>query len=252
MTTNQAIGAAEHLSIGSAGNGTLPIEGKYIRANGADIYYVEAGQGEPLVLLHGGLMSTGPVWDGFPGAYVSHMATFAQHFHVIAPDCRGYGRTVNAGGGSILLSTFADDTAALIDALGLEQPMICGFSEGGMTATIVGIQHPGLVRAIVNDAGYDVFNPNAQMFVMARQLLGGSLDATQADPAAVERSFGSSDQMRVLFALMQADHDGAQGPGYWKTMISKTFERWTQPPNYTFADFGRITGTTLILFCFLD
>ena len=105
------------------------------------------------------LMSTSPVWDGFPGAWVSHMATFAQHFRVIAPDIRGYGRTINAGGGSICCSTFADDIVALIDALGLEQPMLCGFSDGGMTATIVGMQHPGLVRAIVNDAGYDVFNP---------------------------------------------------------------------------------------------
>jgi pimeloyl-ACP methyl ester carboxylesterase len=60
-------------------------EGRYVHANDTDIYYVEAGQGEPLLLLHGGVVSTSPVWAGHPWAYVSHMDAFAQHFRVIAP-----------------------------------------------------------------------------------------------------------------------------------------------------------------------
>ena len=36
-------------------------EGRYVHANGIDIYYVEAGQGESLLLLHGGVVSTNPV-----------------------------------------------------------------------------------------------------------------------------------------------------------------------------------------------
>ena len=125
-------------------------EGQYVRANGADIYYVEAGQGDPLLLLHGGFVSTSPVWAGVPVAYVSHLATFAEHFRVIAPDTRGHGRTVNPGGGSIPYTQLADDIMALIAALGLEQPLICGFSDGATTATIVGIRNPDAVRAIVN------------------------------------------------------------------------------------------------------
>ena len=39
--------------------------------------------------------------------------------------------------------------------------MICGFSDGAMTATIVGIRNPASVRAIVNYAGYDTLNPQA-------------------------------------------------------------------------------------------
>ena len=50
-----------------------------------------------------------------------------------------------------------------------------------------------------------------------------------------------------MFALMQADHEGAQGPGYLKTLLTTTFERWTQAPGYTFDDFSRITAPTLIL-----
>jgi len=222
-------------------------EGRYVRANGTDIYYVEAGTGEPLLLLHGGMVSTNPIWAGVPVAYVSHMNTFAQHFRVIAPDARGYGRTVNAGGGSIPYTRLADDVLALIDALGLDRPLICGFSDGGITATIAGIRHPGAVRAIVNDAGYDVFNPHAPGITMARQIFGGSPDATRADPDVAARSFEASDEMRTMLALMQADEDSAQGPGHWKTVITEMFERITQFPGYTVEDLRKVTAPTLIL-----
>lgn len=227
--------------------GTTTQTGRFVRANGIDIHYVEAGTGVPLVLLHGGIVSTNPIWAGAPVAYVSHMETLAQHFRVIAPDARGYGRTVNTGGGSIPYTTLADDIAALIDALGLERPLICGFSDGGHTATIVAIRHPGTVRALVSDAGYDLFNPRAASFAMMRQVFGGSPDATRVDPDAVTRFFEGSEEMRRMLRLMQADHDGAQGPGYWKTMLAETFDRCTQSPGYTIDDLRRISVPALIL-----
>lgn len=222
-------------------------EGRYVQANGADIYYVEAGQGEPLLLLHGGLVSTGPVWNASPVAWGAHLATFAQHFRVIAPDTRGHGRTVNPQRGPILHDQLVDDIEALITALGLERPMLCGFSDGGTAATLVGIRRPGLVRAIVNDAGYDPFNPDSPTFTMTRHLFGGSPTATQTDPHVFEQSFQASDQMRAMLALMKADHDGAQGPGYWQTLIAEVFDRWTQSPGYTFQDLQAIAAPTLIL-----
>ena len=116
-----------------------------------------------------------------------------------------------------------------------------------MTATIVGIRHPGSVRAIVNHVGYDIFNPQSPNMSMMRQNLGGSLDATQADPDVIARAFDSSDQMRAMFELVKADHDGAQGPGYWKTHFAKAFDRFTNPPGYTVEDLRKITAPTLIL-----
>jgi pimeloyl-ACP methyl ester carboxylesterase len=222
-------------------------EGRYVHANGTDVYYVEAGQGEPLLLLHGGVVSTSPVWAGHPWAYVSHMDTFAEHFRVIAPDTRGSGKTAHPGGGSILYPQLADDVVALIDALGLDRPLICGFSDGGHTATIVGIRNPASVRAIVNHAGYDLFNPQAPSMPMMRQNLGGSPDATQADPDALAGAFDSSEGMRAMFELVKADHDGAQGPGYWKTHFAQVFDRLTQSPGYTVEDLRMVTAPTLIL-----
>ena len=81
------------------------------------------------MLLHGGVVSTNSIWAGVPVAYASHMDTLAEHFRVIAPDTRGCGKTGHTGG-PISFDLLADDVAALIDALGLERPLIAGFSEG--------------------------------------------------------------------------------------------------------------------------
>ena len=215
---------------------------RYVSANGIDIHYVEAGAGEPLVLLHQGMVSTNPLWADSPVAYAGHMAVFAERFRVIAPDLRGCGRTANPDGGSISYAQLADDTAAMIDALGLEQPLVCGFSDGATLATILAVRNPGSVRAIVNHAGYDLLNPQAPSFAMARQVLGGSPDAAEADPAAAERFFESSDQMRPLLDGMRAE----RGEG-WKTILTQTYERITTSPGYVFEDLRSITAPTLIL-----
>lgn len=218
-----------------------------VHANGIDIHYVEAGAGDPLLLLHGGLMSTHPAWAGSPGAYVSYMGAFAEHFRVIAPDLRGHGKTVNAGGGPISYGQLADDALALCDVLGLDRPFLCGFSAGASVATVVAIRRPERVRALVNDAGYDVFNPNpeAPTFKTCRQIFGGSPNATKADPSAAERFFAAHG-MSDFVERMRVDHDGSQGPNAWKILLASIFDALTSCP-FAFDDFRKITAPTLIL-----
>jgi pimeloyl-ACP methyl ester carboxylesterase len=222
--------------------------GRQVRANGIDIHYVEAGRGVPLLLLDNGMVSTNPIWNGMPFAYASSIGALAERYRVIAPDTRGSGRTVHSGG-PIPYTLLADDAVALIAALDLERPLVCGFSDGGETATLIGIRHPESVRAIVNHGGYDLFNPdpNAPAIAMTRQMLGGSADATEPDFEALARLSEQSPGLRVMFERMQADHDGAQGSGHWKTVIEQTFPRISQPHGYTLSDVGTITVPTLIL-----
>jgi pimeloyl-ACP methyl ester carboxylesterase len=215
----------------------------YVRANGIDIHYVEAGTGEPLIVLENGMISTNPIWADWVSSYAGYMKTFAERFRVIAPDFRGSGRTVHSGG-PIPYNLLADDVVALIDALHLDRPLIGGYGEGGTLATIVGIRKPESVRAIVNHGGYD-FNPDPQSpaRVMTRQMLGGSPDATQADPDVVAKS----EFLRVMVEHMKADHDAAQGAGHWKTVLQQTFARVSRPSGYTFENLRTITAPTLIL-----
>lgn len=221
-------------------------QGQLVHAHGINIHYLDQGEGEPLVLLHGGVVSANPIWTGVPVAYASHMDTLAEHFRVIAPDTRGCGRTRHSGG-PISFGLLADDVAALIDALGLERPLIAGFSEGAITATVLGIRHPDAVRAIVNHAGFDAFDPEAPTIAMMRQILGGSPDATEPDPDAAARGFEASEQMRPMFELLKRDQDSGQGEGHWRTYLRLCWDRCTQLPGYTCADLAKITVPTLIL-----
>jgi pimeloyl-ACP methyl ester carboxylesterase len=218
----------------------------HIKANGIEIHYLEHGAGVPLILLHGGMVSTNPIWAGVPVAYASYMDTLAEHFRVIAPDTRGCGRTAHTSG-PITFDLLADDVAALIEALDLDRPLLTGFSDGGITSTVVGIRHPDLARAIINHAGFDEFDPQAPTFAMMRQILGGRSDATRPDPDAAAAAMMSIDQMRPMFELMKTDQDSGQGEGHWRTYLRLSWERTTQHPRYSYTDFAKITAPTLIL-----
>jgi len=218
----------------------------FVHANGIDIHYLEAGKGTPLVLLHGGLVSSNPIWAGVPVSYADHLAQFAEHFRVIAPDTRGAGKTIHQGG-EPTFDLLVDDVLALIEALSLDRPLIAGFSEGGITAAILAIRRPDAVSALVNYAGHDFFNPEARSYAIMRQMLGGSLQATQADPDAVAASFGESPQMQGLFELFKADEDGGQGDGHWRDYLKLVFPRTTSWPGYGFADLRKLKVPALIL-----
>jgi pimeloyl-ACP methyl ester carboxylesterase len=230
---------------------------KFVHANGIDIHYAEAGQGVPLVLVHGGMVSSNPIWSHAPVAYSGYMHDLASRYWVIAPDTRGCGKTVHDDG-VVSFDRLADDLLALIDALGLDRPLLAGFSEGGITATIAGIKRPDGFRAIVNDAGYDMFNRAAPSFTMMRQMLGGSPTATEADPDSFARMCAQSEQMTAMFELMKADEDGGQGEGHWADYLRLAFHRTTRPIGYTFEDFAKITAPTLVVvgdrdeFCTVD
>lgn len=83
-----------------------------VKANGLNIGYVEAGQGSPLLLLHGGSVSNGPIWADHEYGWGERLGAFAQYFRVIAPDTRGHGRTRNPSGIQTY-PTFAEDVIAL-------------------------------------------------------------------------------------------------------------------------------------------
>ena len=129
-----------------------------VHANGIDIYYVEAGEGEPLLLLDNAMVSTNPAWAAIPFAYASFLGTLAEHFRVIAPDTRGSGKSVHPGG-PIPAALLADDVAALI--LTGDRDPFCTIEEGaaayralpaGAFAVLPDTGHlitPGAVRATI-------------------------------------------------------------------------------------------------------
>jgi pimeloyl-ACP methyl ester carboxylesterase len=121
-------------------DGSSTEQGQYVKANGLDIYYQEYGTGEPLLLIHGGTITS--------NSWQAHAPSFAQHFRVIAPDSRGHGRTRNPTG-EFSYRLMADDMAVFVQALSLNKPLICGFSDGGQIALEIGMCYPYLAKALV-------------------------------------------------------------------------------------------------------
>jgi len=216
-----------------------------VSVNETEIAYREVGDGRPLVLLHGGLVSASDVFAGTPISYAGHLERLARSFRIIAPDTRGAGGSRHPGGpaSATLLS---DDVATLIQALELERPMVAGFSEGGLTALLLAIRHPGMASAIVSDAGFDVLNPGAPAFDLLRQLLSG-LDPDQADPAAVQRTLSADPQMAHVLGLLEAEVTQRQGMEAWPIYLRSTIGRWGRWPGYGYADLERITEPVLIM-----
>lgn len=92
----------------------------------AVIDYLDTGAGRPVVLLHG-FPLTREMWN-------RQIPLLAQRCRVIAPDLRGFGASP-AAPGAISMSTYAADVAALLDDLGIDEPVaLAGFSMGGYAA----------------------------------------------------------------------------------------------------------------------
>jgi pimeloyl-ACP methyl ester carboxylesterase len=114
--------------------------GSYAEVNGLEMYYEIHGTGRPLVLLHGAYMTIEAM-----GEVVPELARTRQ---VIAVELQGHGRTADIDR-PLSYEQMADDTAALLRHLGIEQADIFGFSMGGGVALQVAIRHPDLVRKLV-------------------------------------------------------------------------------------------------------
>ena len=144
--------------------------GEYASVNGIDLYYETHGSGRPLVLLHGGLGAGemfGPV-----------LPSFTDHHQVILVDLQGHGRTADIDR-PIDVRLMADDVAALIEHLGLDDVDLVGYSLGGGVALQTAIRHPERVRRLVaasanvrRDATYaDILAQQGQVSAAAAEFM---------------------------------------------------------------------------------
>ncbi|MBQ4606441.1 MAG: alpha/beta hydrolase [Clostridia bacterium] len=109
--------------------------------------YTEAGEGTPLVLLHG----NGEAKEYFAG----QMEAFAAQYHVYAVDTRGHGQSPR-GEAPFTLTQFACDLEQFRIAHGIETMHLLGFSDGGNIAMLYALAHPERVeKLILNGANLD-------------------------------------------------------------------------------------------------
>ncbi len=121
---------------------TTPIQTKAIPINGVELHYLEQGQGDAVIFLHGGITDL-RTWG-------LQMAPFSQHYHTLAYSLRYHYPNAWAGDGSDYTPlVHTQDLAALIQKLGLAPAHLVGSSYGADIALLLAHQQPELVRALV-------------------------------------------------------------------------------------------------------
>jgi 3-oxoadipate enol-lactonase len=197
-----------------------------IRANGLDHAVLEAGEGPPLILLHGA-GATGE--DQFAGL----LPFLVERFRVIAPDARGHGATtgftLDADDGRLDTADLATDVLALADAMDLATFHLLGFSMGGMTALHVAARVPARLLTLVL---ISIATEREPRLAVARRLL--DVDRVLRDDPIWARQLAHR-------------HRPQGGPDAWRRLLPAVVADIAAQPLLGPADLRAIDAPTLVI-----
>jgi pimeloyl-ACP methyl ester carboxylesterase len=124
--------------------GENPEIGATADANGIKTNYLEAGKGDPVVLIHG----SGPGVTSYANWRLV-LPALAEDFRVLAPDMVGFGFSERPANIKYGVQTWADQVVGLMDTLELPTAHLVGNSFGGAIALRIATQHPDRVGKLV-------------------------------------------------------------------------------------------------------
>jgi pimeloyl-ACP methyl ester carboxylesterase len=116
------------------------VQSGYAPVNGLKMYYEIHGEGEPIVLVHGGVVGI--------TMFGGNVEALAKGRKVIAVELQAHAHTVDIDR-PLSFEAMADDVAALVKYLGLQRVDLMGYSLGGGVVQQVAIRHPDVVRKLV-------------------------------------------------------------------------------------------------------
>lgn len=136
---------------GAGPNGEVDgLTAKFIDVNGVQTRYYEYGQGEPLVLLHGGSLGSFDRPRNNANVWAMNIPDLAKRFHVFVPDRIGAGLTdIPKDDNQLSREGDANHVYEFIKAMGLKQVHIAGHSAGGGIAMTVALRHPEVVKTLI-------------------------------------------------------------------------------------------------------
>jgi len=198
----------------------------YIDLNDAKIYYQSFGEDKPnhtpIVLIHGSTIDSHTDWD-------SVIPALDRHYKVLAPDCRGHGRSNNPNM-SYSFKELADDVAAFVHALGYERAHIIGHSNGGNVALVTLMEHPEVVQTCILQAA----NAYVTRYLIQRE-------PVVFDPERVARE--APEWREEMIAL----HEETNGKDYWRELLWLTMKEIISEPNYAPFELARVNKPTLVI-----
>ena len=189
-----------------------------IDIDGLSVYYETEGDGDPIVLLHGGLADN--------STWAAQFAGLAAHRRVVAPERQAQGHTPDRPG-PLTYRAMAEQTVGFLVALGLGPVDLVGWSDGGMVGTLVASEHPELVRTL--------------------SVTGSGFSSAGYVPGAMEAllSLAPGDDDMAMFAAMYAQAS-PDGPEHFPAVWQKMRAMWAEPFDWTDA-VRRVSAPTLVI-----
>jgi len=185
---------------------------RFFDSDGVRIRYLDLGEGEAVVLLHGFALSAEVNW-GLTGL----LDSLPQEYRMLALDQRGHGRSDKPHDPESYGLAFVEDVIHLLDALEIEKAHIVGYSMGGALALRLAADHPDRVRSVViGGAGWappgTPLPPGLQEWPAKIERIaeeGGSLTDAMwlpgwPDPTPEIRAFLDSNDARALAAVLRS------------------------------------------------
>ena len=217
----------------------LGVEHRWVRAGDVVLHVAEAGEGPPLLLLHG--------WPQHWWIWRHVIGELARTHRVICPDLRGHGWS-EAPRGSYAKATLAADILALLDALDVERTPVVGHDWGGWTSFLLGIEAPERIsRVLALGIPHPWFrtkrSPRVPLFgsyqlLVSTPVLGQA--ALRSAPAVFERliragtthqdAFTDRDLKLYSRILQDPDHAAATTALYRTFLIRETHQRGSLGP----------------------
>jgi len=205
-------------------------QGGYAKINDIDMYYEAYGNGEPLILLHGGL--------GDSSGWRPFIPALSEQFRVITLDSRGHARTDNPSG-ALTYRMMSDDVAAFIRLSGLQKASILGISDGAQIALEMGMRYTELVHSLVLCAGGYTRSSNAYRNAWQNLGIGGS---ENIDFDELRAAFGES-----TLEAWRERHASKDNPDRWEQLLQELAKLWLTPLNYSREDFDKVSMPVLLM-----
>ncbi|MDI3560630.1 alpha/beta fold hydrolase [Bradyrhizobium sp. Arg816] len=140
--------AAINLYLAKAAEATNPAKGRFVEVNGVRLHYLERGEGEPVVLLHG----NGSMVQDFECSGLIDLA--AEQYRVIAFDRPGFGHSERPRDIVWTPDAQAKLLKLALQKIGVSSAIVLGHSWGASVAIAMALQDPSFVRGLVLASGY--------------------------------------------------------------------------------------------------
>jgi len=191
--------------------------GEYVNAGGVRTYYETYGEGEPLVLLHGGL-ATAESW-------AMQIPALAERYRVYVPERRGHGRTPDVAG-PMTYEMMAADTAAFLDAAGTGTAHLVGWSDGAVVGMLVALRRPEQVRKLVVIGQYFNFDGQVPQFRAMIDYWGSELP----------------EELHEVYDRVSPD-----GPEHFPVVLEKLMRMWREEPEIALPELDGVGAPALVM-----